>query len=674
MLPTVIIVLSVMSVFGWLIGRAFEAEVRKRANQEAQDQVDRVFDGLQTLDTLSSQTVRFAMKLLVREGQQIGAPDIRGSATISGVVVPELRLGGASQVGNFVLVDRVKELTGCTATLFVRSGASFVRVSTNVLKADGSRAIGTNLDPSGRAFSAIQAGRPFYGVVDILGRPYMTGYEPMRDGSGATIGIWYVGVPLAAVADLGKRLSGTQILDSGYVALLKADGQVIFKPERVRVEEIRGRMELKDAAHWTVISKPFESWGYTLLAAYPEADIVGKVRRMRVLVAFCALFISILVLLAEYLLIARLVIRPIGQLITQMKSADLNTSLAEDRPDEIGVLAQEFDRFVSKIREALLEVSRTSAQVATASEDISASSRDQAEGAVSQRNETSQVAAAMQGMAATTHEVSENSNKAATASQQAADMAREGGKVVEETLSRMRIIATSVRDTAGKVQELGKRSDEIGRISGVIEDIAHQTNLLALNAAIEAARTGEQGRGFAVVADEVRKLAERTGNAAKEIAAMIRNIQVETKTAVAAMQAGSREVEAGVESTRRAGDSLQGIIQMSAQVGDMVAQIATAGAQQSATTEQINSNIEQIARIASSTEAGVQQTTAALQDLAALAMDLKRLVGQFRLSADDTEGTDHTRNSGLDQAVSNSSRQDGAPELADQIALLPGRS
>ena len=652
MLPTVIIVLSVMSLFGWSIGRTFEAEVRSRANQEAEDQVDHVLDSLQTLDSLSSQTVRSAMKVLVREGQQIGAPNIQGSATINGIVVPELRLGGASQVGNFVLVDRVKELTGCTATLFVRRDASFVRVSTNVLKPDGSRATGTNLDPSGRAFAAIQAGGPFYGVVDILGTPYMTGYEPMRDKSGATIGVWYVGVPLAAVADLGRRIAGTQILGSGYVALLKANGQVIFKPERVQAEEIRSRMDHADAAHWTVISKPFEKWGYTLLAAYPEADVAGKVRRMRLLVAFCALFISVLVLLAEYFLIARLVIRPIRQLMTQMKNADLNTSLAEDRSDEIGLLAREFDRFVSKIREALLEVSRTSAQVAAASQEISASSRDQAQGAVLQKDQTTQVAAAMQEMAATVHEVSENSNKAAAASQKAAEMAREGGKVVEETLSKMRTIADSVGDTARKVRELGKRSDEIGRISGVIEDIADQTNLLALNAAIEAARAGEQGRGFAVVADEVRKLAERTGNATKEISEMILNIQAETKTAAAAMEAGSKVVESGVESTRRAGDSLRGIIKMSEQVGDMVTQTATAATQQSATTEQINNNIEEIARIASSTESGVHQTANALRDLSELALNLRQLVVQFRLS-DGGEETNRSLRSQVEQAVTN---------------------
>ena len=242
----------------------------------------------------------------------------------------------------------------------------------------------------------------------------------------------------------------------------------------------------------------------------------------------------------------------------------------------------------------------------------------------------------------------------AQASQKAAETAREGGKVVEETLSKMRAIAQSVAETATKVHELGKRSDEIGRISGVIEDIADQTNLLALNAAIEAARAGEQGRGFAVVADEVRKLAERTGNATKEIAEMIRNIQTETKTAVAAMEAGSREVESGVESTRKAGDSLQAIIKMSEQVGDMVTQIATAATEQSATTEHINNNIEEIAKIASSSESGARQTAGALQDLAGLATNLRRLVGQFRLSLDGAEATGYARTSQVDQAVSNS--------------------
>jgi len=134
---------------------------------------------------------------------------------------------------------------------------------------------------------------------------------------------------------------------------------------------------------------------------------------------------------------------------------------------------------------------------------------------------------------------------------------------VEQTLVKMKVIAESVRETAGKVEELGKRSDQIGRIVGVINDIADQTNLLALNAAIEAARAGEQGRGFAVVADEVRKLAERTTMSTKEIATMIEAVQGDTRLAVEAMEQGTRQVAKGVATTQKAGEALKEIIHMS---------------------------------------------------------------------------------------------------------------
>jgi len=403
--------------------------------------------------------------------------------------------------------------------------------------------------------------------------------------------------------------------------------------------------------------KGFEPWGWVIGTGIYMEDVDAAWRKSGTVAGLFGLSCLAVLLIVSKKVASSIFVR-FQEMIERIKDVaegerDLTKRIAITCNDEVAELATWFNRFIDKVQEILCQVSSNIQSLATASEEISASSHEQAQGAESQKDQTNQVAAAMQEMAATVHEVSENSNKAAAASQKAAEMAREGGRVVEETLSRMRTIANSVGDTARKVQELGKRSDEIGRISGVIEDIADQTNLLALNAAIEAARAGEQGRGFAVVADEVRKLAERTGAATKEISAMICSIQTETKTAVAAMQAGSKEVEAGVESTRRAGDSLQGIIKMSQQVGDMVTQIATAATQQSATTEQINNNIEQIARIASSTESGVQQTAGALQDLSGLALNLRQLVGQFRLS-DGTEGAGRSRGSQADRAASNS--------------------
>ena len=233
-------------------------------------------------------------------------------------------------------------------------------------------------------------------------------------------------------------------------------------------------------------------------------------------------------------------------------------------------------------------------------------------------------------------QVSDNSNKAADAARNAAETAKHGGSIVQDTLAKMRVIADSVGQTARKMEQLGKSSDQIGRIIGVIDEIADQTNLLALNAAIEAARAGEQGRGFAVVADEVRKLAERTTTATKEIAQMIKNIQDETKIALTAMEQGTKQVEEGVASTAQAGDSLHGIIQMSDEVNEMITHIATAAAEQSSATEQVNSNMDQISKLVNESALGAQQSAKACQDLSGLALDLQKMASNFKLRDQQT--------------------------------------
>lgn len=150
-----------------------------------------------TASAQSLEDVKQAMTLLKAKTAKLGAPQVKGEDRVAGKSVPALYFGSSKMNNNFAVVDDVKKEKGSTATLFVKSGDDFVRVATNVMKDDGSRAIGTVLDPKGKAFAAIHGGNPYYGDAEILGKPYVTAYEPIRNSAGDVVGVYYVGYPKA---------------------------------------------------------------------------------------------------------------------------------------------------------------------------------------------------------------------------------------------------------------------------------------------------------------------------------------------------------------------------------------------------------------------------------------------------------------------------------------------
>ena len=325
-------------------------------------------------------------------------------------------------------------------------------------------------------------------------------------------------------------------------------------------------------------------------------------------------------------------IRKISGRIGEVAEGDLSGEpLTHNAHDEIGATAENINRMHANLRTTIQSVCSSSNHVASAAVELSASSEQLAEHADTQRNQTHQIVAALHQMGAAIAEVSNNAAQAAEGAVNARQVADEGSQIVGLTVTAMQSLTEASRATSGQIEGLAQSSNEIGKVLSVIGEIAGQTNLLALNAAIEAARAGEQGRGFAVVAGEVRRLAERTAESTREIGGMIVNIQTEAKKAVDSIKLEIVHVNESAESAARAGSSIQGIIQASEGVKDMISQIATASHQQSAATDEVNRSLSQIAHVIDLSTAGTQDSAKACAELSRLAVELQGFVSRFHL-------------------------------------------
>ena len=476
-----------------------------------------------------------------------------------------------------LLLDGLKESTGCELTIFQGDTRAYTTVIQN-----GQRVVGTKLD-SHLTDRILRQGQSYVGDVTILGREYLGSYVPTRDANGQVDGLLFAGIS----SDEAKSQTLLAVVLSGVVGFIALVVCVLILTGYLRSRVSGPLAEITRVAQRLEQGDLGVAKGEKIAVSYHSDDEIGELGWI---------FEDTIRRLSGY-------IGEISSVLDSISSGDLTNGPQQDYIGDFTSIRRSLEGIGTKLSDTIRQIRESAEQVSSGSEQVSGSAQALAQGATEQ-------ASSVQELSATISELADLSRRTAQATDEA-------GVFVEKAGGQLNISMEYVRKLNVAMNKISASSEEIGKIISTIENIAFQTNILALNAAVEAARAGAAGKGFAVVADEVRNLATKSDEAAKATKELI--------------EGSITSVHEGSDVVSKVTEFLENTSEMAGGVTTQMAIVVDSVRSQTSAIGQINDGVEQISAVVQTNSATSEQSAAASEELSSQANLLKELVSSFRL-------------------------------------------